>query len=129
MLSDPHKRAIYDQYGEEALKGQVPPPGTGASSDHFAGAGGTRFKFSPRSAEDVFSEFFGTSSPSGAAGGSGGKFADVFAAFGSGRGGEASSALRQAPPVEKTLMCTLEDLYKGATKKMKISRDVIDASG
>ncbi|KAF9591197.1 hypothetical protein IFM89_002852 [Coptis chinensis] len=29
VLSDPQKRAVYDQYDEDMLKGQVPPPGTG----------------------------------------------------------------------------------------------------
>ncbi|CAL9094211.1 unnamed protein product [Musa acuminata var. zebrina] len=129
VLSDPQKRAIYDQYGEEGLKGQVPPPGAGPSSEFFGGAAGTKFRFNPRSADEIFSEFFGGSSPFGG-GSSGTKFADVFAAFGSGRSGEASaSALRKAPAIERVLVCSLEDLYKGATKKMKISRDVIDASG
>jgi DnaJ family protein B protein 4 len=33
------------------------------------------------------------------------------------------------PPVESKLACTLEELYTGVTKKMKISRNVVDASG
>ncbi|MED6198054.1 hypothetical protein PIB30_062468 [Stylosanthes scabra] len=36
---------------------------------------------------------------------------------------------RKAPPIENKLPCTLEEIYKGTTKKMKISREVIDASG
>jgi DnaJ family protein B protein 4 len=45
--------------------------------------------------------------------------------------GEASSApvQRKAPPIERPLACTLEELYKGATKKVKISRDVLDVAG
>ncbi|TQD82395.1 hypothetical protein C1H46_032037 [Malus baccata] len=47
------------------------------------------------------------------------------------RGGAepSAAALRKAAPIERTLPCTLEDLFKGTTKKMKISRDVPDASG
>ncbi|KAK8671321.1 hypothetical protein V6N13_037917 [Hibiscus sabdariffa] len=36
VLSDTQKRTIYDQYGEEGLKDQVPPPDAG-------GPGGTTF--------------------------------------------------------------------------------------
>ncbi|XP_077215064.1 uncharacterized protein LOC143849771 [Tasmannia lanceolata] len=134
VLSDPQKRAIYDQYGEEALKGQVPPQGASPS-------GPTMFKFNPRSPDDIFSEFFGMASPFGGMGDMGGgsrggaRFTrsifgdDIFASFGGGRGETSNNVLRKAPPIERTLPCSLEDLYKGTTKKMKISRDAIDSSG
>ncbi|XP_048319976.2 uncharacterized protein LOC107405428 [Ziziphus jujuba] len=140
VLSDPQKRAVYDQYGEEGLKGQVPPPGAGGFSGGPEG-GPTMFRFNSRSPDDIFSEFFGFSSFGGMgdmggsrAGGSGfGRTMftdDIFASFRGGGGGEASgNTLRKAAAIERTLPCTLEDLYKGTTKKMKISRDVIDASG
>ncbi|KAH0685803.1 hypothetical protein KY285_016361 [Solanum tuberosum] len=38
VLSDSQKKAVYDQYGEEGLKGEVPPPGAGGP-----GAGSTYF--------------------------------------------------------------------------------------
>ena len=75
VLSDPQKRAVYDQYGEEGLKGQVPPPGAGGAGPGGAtffstgGDGPTMFRFNPRNAEDIFAEFFGGSSPFGGMGG------------------------------------------------------------
>ncbi|KAF2316046.1 hypothetical protein GH714_040841 [Hevea brasiliensis] len=42
-----------------------------------------------------------------------------------GNGAEA----KKAAPIENALPCSLEDLYKGAKKKMRISRIVYDASG
>jgi DnaJ family protein B protein 4 len=101
------------------------------------------FRFNPRNADDIFSEFFGFSSPFGGMGSSGsgmrtssrtssmpfgGMFGDdVFTSFGEGR--PMSQGPRKAPPIEKTLPCSLEELYKGTTKKMKISREIADASG
>lgn len=149
VLSDPQKKAIYDQYGEEGLKGQVPPPdagGAGTGTTFFStGDMPGSFRFNPRNADDIFAEFFGFSSPFGGMGGRGGggsgggmrsRFPggmfgdDMFASFGEGGGVHMSQgASRKAPPIESKLPCTLEEIYKGTTKKMKISREIADASG
>ncbi|KAJ0051999.1 hypothetical protein Pint_02328 [Pistacia integerrima] len=142
VLSDPQKRVVYDQYGEEGLKGQVPPPdagGPGGGATYFStGNGPTSFHFNPRSADDVFREFFGFSSPFGSSGGmrgsrfSSGMFPEeMFSSFGEGGGsmGGGGGGPRKAPPIENRLPCSLEELYKGTTKKMKISREIADISG
>lgn len=142
-MSDPQKRAVYDQYGEEGLKGGVPPPDSGFHPGGQDG-GPTMFRFNTRNPDDIFSEFFGFSGfgqgmpDMGRAGGSRGAGGsafqrsmfgdDIFAQF-RGAGEPSANVPRKAPPIERTLPCTLEDLYKGTTKKMKISRDVSDSSG
>ncbi|KAK2965296.1 hypothetical protein RJ640_004165 [Escallonia rubra] len=143
VLSDPQKRQVYDQYSEERLKGQVPPPdagGPGGASFFQTGEGPNVFRFNPINADDIFTEFFRFSSPFGGMGGGGGgdmrggsRFSsgmfgdDMFSSFGESR--PMSSGPRKAPPIENTLPCILEELYKGTTKKIKISREIADASG
>ncbi|GAA0143597.1 chaperone [Lithospermum erythrorhizon] len=135
VLSDPQKREVYDQYGEDGLKGGVPPPGAGGATYFSTGEGPTQFRFSTRNPNDIFAEFFGFSGPFGGARASkfGSMFGDdVFSSFAEGGGGGGAmhhAASRKAPPIEQNLPCSLEELYKGTSKRMKISREIADASG
>lgn len=136
VLSDPQKRQTYDQYGEEGLKDMPPPDSSGGSFQKG---------YNPRNAEDVFAEFF-ENSPFGfgSAGigrsmrfSSGSDGGGIFGGFGSGSenvfrnysDGTGASMPIKPPPVESKLNCSLEELYTGSTRKMKISRTVVDANG
>ncbi|XP_022749547.1 dnaJ homolog subfamily B member 1-like isoform X2 [Durio zibethinus] len=134
VLSDPQKRAIYDQYGEEGLK-DMPPPG---NSRPFGNGTGGPHGFNPRNAEDIFAEFFG-SSPFGFGSSGPGRSSrfqsdgGMFGGFGSTdnifRTSSEGTVPRKPPPVESKLPCSLEELYTGSTRKMKISRTVVNAAG
>ncbi|XP_010528905.1 PREDICTED: dnaJ homolog subfamily B member 1-like [Tarenaya hassleriana] len=128
VLSDPQKRADYDRYGGVRMKAQAPSPPSGGDS---------YFSFYSRSADDIFAELFGSSTRFGNVGGGAAAastfprstYDDIFGAFrSSGHGGSSAAALK-ATPIEQNLWCSLEELYTGTTKKMKISRDVFDQSG
>ncbi|EYU41600.1 hypothetical protein MIMGU_mgv1a023972mg, partial [Erythranthe guttata] len=123
VLNDPQKRQIYDLYGEEGLKsGQFPPPPAalaprtrifGESSNGNA-AGNTASSDSNGARKDGY--FRSTTMNGGGA--------REFPSDGDGDGGGGS---KKATPVENALMCSLEKLYVGSTRKMKISRNVIDS--
>ena len=88
VLSDPQRRAIYDQHGEEEE-----PKGV------------------PRDAEDIFTEIFGSSNPFGFESMNRTK-STRFQADGSGSAAPAARPWK-APAVERKLACSLEELYHG----------------
>ncbi|XP_025008263.2 dnaJ homolog subfamily B member 13 isoform X3 [Gallus gallus] len=117
VLSDPVRRGIYDRFGEEGLKGGIPV----GSDGEDAWTAGYVFHNNP---DKVFKEFFGGHNP----------FAEFFTKDGlevtlpfgglHGRG-----VMKQDPPMVWDLHVSLEDLFFGCTKKMKISHRVMNEDG
>ncbi|CAL1716957.1 unnamed protein product [Somion occarium] len=193
VLSDKQKRTIYDQFGEEGLKGGgAPPPGAGAGPGGFPGfagmpggggqtftfttgpggsfgTGGGRGGFSPTDPNKIFESIFGMGGLGGFGGmgggmgggrrgaGMGGMFGDEdedmmgggspFSSFGGMPGGmpgarahakapsgagprRAASPAPQRPSqpseITRPLKVTLEDLYNGATKRLKVGRKLLN---
>jgi len=101
VLSNPALRGYYDRYGETKFKNGV--PGTGPEA--FAG---WKFDATPMS---VFEHFFGSNNPLG-------DYVppdDLFLP---------APPLKQAPTIEVNVYCSLEELFLGATKKVKIIRSI-----
>merc|ERR1712227_233940 len=152
VLSDSKKKQIYDQFGEEGLKGGMGGGGgsQGTGMPNF-GNGGFSYSYhgDPRAA---FSQFFGGSnpfasffsaSPGGMGGGTEGMDIDIDELIGGiggrnmagGQFGRPSSfssyggvpnkqAKVQDKTIEREVPVSLEDIAKGAEKKMKISRRI-----
>ena len=145
VLSDEKKRAIYDQYGEAGLKAGGP------TSTGSPGNGGAHFHFTSSDPQDIFRRFFGDSNPFGDmfSGNASGSEYDDFGPnlfFGGSRSsgtgnpfGHFGSAFhtqqqqprgpRKQPDVVQPLPVTLEDLYRGKLKRIKVTRQVLNADG
>lgn len=149
ILSDKKKRDIYDQYGEEGLKGES-AGGTGGHAD--AGSYSYTFHGDPRA---TFAQFFGTNDPFSIFFGDGGERMafggdmfgpgmdqeDIFSQMGGNRGGAFRSQsfnvhgnpqakkMKVDPPIEHDLYVNLEDVNTGCSKKMKISKMVVQPDG
>ncbi|XP_022182277.1 dnaJ protein homolog 1-like [Myzus persicae] len=143
VLSDKKKRDIYDKYGEDGLKGGA---GQGNNSNNYS----YTFHGDPRA---TFAQFFGSSNPFGNIfGNSGGSMFDDEMDFDDGfirmsHGPPGMGAFRsqsfnvhgspmgrtkekaQDPAIEHEVYVSLEDISRGCTKKMKISRRVLQADG
>ncbi|RYP56850.1 hypothetical protein DL771_011554 [Monosporascus sp. 5C6A] len=135
------------------------PNGGGTRSFHFStsgGPGGGGFSFSnPESIftefmrgnaggmggagddDDFMSSFFGGGNIPRSGGGRSSRMrssgfpsgADPFGASGAGGGGVPREATPEVTTVERSLPVTLEELYNGVTKKMKIKRKTFDETG
>ena len=143
------KRHVFDQYGEEGLKRGGGDAGgfSGYSfsgdphtifSQFFGGAnpfgdmfGGAGFAGFPRSSSDSpgASRFTFSSGGSGMGGLFGGPSGGFDSMDFTPSGGFGTSNRQQDSPIIHDLNCTLEELYQGCTKKMKISRKVVSADG
>ncbi|XP_061485627.1 dnaJ homolog subfamily B member 13 isoform X2 [Rhineura floridana] len=110
VLSDPVKKGVYDKFAEEGLKGGIPLEFTVDTP----WTEGYVFHGNP---EKVFRDFFGGDNPFAEF--YTGEGAEVNMAFGGLRG---RGAKKQDPPIERDLYLSLEDLFYGCTKKIKISR-------
>ncbi|KAL8161540.1 hypothetical protein V2J09_013029 [Rumex salicifolius] len=127
VLSDAQKRQIYDVYGEEGVKSgdfpnvSSPSAARGGAAGGY-GAKGKSFRYDPGDTDDIFEDFFGAGSENwdgkktGGAGGAGG-------------GNYSHRTAKKEAAVETQLACSLEELFKGSKRKMKISRVVLDDSG
>ncbi|XP_056141403.1 dnaJ homolog subfamily B member 13 [Lampris incognitus] len=117
VLSDPRKKATYDKFGEEGLKGGIPAE----FGENGAWTSGYVYHGNP---EKIFRKFFGGDNP----------FADFYSKDGNevaigynclqGRGGKTHDS-----PIERDLQLALDDLFHGCTKKIKISRRVMNEDG
>lgn len=129
VLSDAQKRQIYDLYGEDGLKYDVSSPSAAAAATRGGGRGvgkGASFKYGNSRVvnDDIFDGFFDDiGSPPKS------DNPKKYSENGNRKMGRSDTAEKKAEPLETKLVCSLEELFKGSKRKMKIARLVPDFSG
>ena len=130
VLSDDKKRKIYDQFGEEGLK-QGGPGGGGGFPGGMPGGFTYEFRGDPH---DIFTKMFGGGGGFGGFGGFDDDFMSGMGGGGMGGGGMGGmpffmggmpggmGGMMGQQPFLADLKLTLEELYSGVTKKLKITR-------
>eukprot|EP00056_Hartaetosiga_gracilis_P011178 m.167645 g.167645 ORF g.167645 m.167645 type:complete len:332 (-) comp13464_c2_seq17:2086-3081(-) len=114
VLSTPKLKAIFDNYGSNGLKNGAPKGHDTYTEPWVFGD----------DAKKVFSDFFGTENP----------FQDIFPPQDEMKFGEKphlSQQLRrvQSSAIVSELLITMEEAFGGCTKKLKISRKVLNEDG
>ncbi|KAF1743081.1 hypothetical protein MXB_487 [Myxobolus squamalis] len=132
VLSDPKKRQVFDQFGEDGLKGGIPQAGGMGGSYTFQFESDPFKTFQQTFGDDDFlKSFFSSSSSSQFHDPGSGGF--TFLSSGAqpqflGRSSRSKNDIKD-PPVEHDLMLTLEEINSGVEKKMKITRKVVTREG
>jgi DnaJ-class molecular chaperone len=115
-LADPEKRRVYDRHGEAGLETHFAPR---AQESREASP------VAPAAARKGHSGGSGAGNGNGTGNGNGNGTTGSDAGSSSDAGGAVE---RPPPPVLINLFCTLEELYNGCRKKMKITKKVLDAA-
>ncbi|XP_045464328.1 dnaJ protein homolog 1-like [Harmonia axyridis] len=126
VLSDKKKRDIYDNYGEDGLKGGAGPHGNTGFTYTFHG--------DPRA---TFAQFFGNTNPFQSFFGFDDSFDNdmnqstfIFGFPGAeNHVGSHRERMAQDPPVEHEIYLTLEEVLHGCLKKMKIQKKILLPNG
>ncbi len=110
VLSDPEKRAKYDQLGADWNQpgGFQPPPDWGRGG-MGGGGGGVEFEFDGTGFSDFFEAFFGGGRGSSAFGGGGGF-------------GQRPATAARGQDVEADIMVTLEEALHGSARQISLRR-------
>ncbi len=137
VLSDPQKKSTYDRFGEEGVKGNASAGGFNGGSFSFQqGTDPHKIFESFFGGQDPFSSstggfnFMNMGGPSGARSNPFVPEEMDFEPFGMGSSfGRQGGSKKKDPAIEKDLNLTLEELYQGSTKKLKITRRVLHPDG